>query len=135
VSADHAAALGEALLHLYQAKAESLQQRVNDLIRGEGSTVAVAESRIELHAMDQALDQLGWDTGKHDGPVELTAAPAVLRQATTAAIDDAGERLSGLCTALVRGEATPAEVSTQLEAVRGLLKLLDEAARRTSVCS
>jgi hypothetical protein len=43
------------------------------------------------------------------------------------AIDDAGERLSGLCTALLQGEATIADVTAQLESVRGLLDLLRAA--------
>jgi hypothetical protein len=58
------------------------------------------------------------------GTVELTAGRAALREATLVAIDDAGERLSGLCTALLRGEASPPEVSAQLEELRGLLELL-----------
>jgi len=127
VSAGHAAALVEALLHLYQAKAESLQQRVNDLIRGEGSAGPVIETRNQLHALDQALEHLGWDAESTDGPVEVTASAGVLREATMVAIDDAGERLSGLCTALLRSEATIADVNAQVESVRGLLKLLDEA--------
>jgi hypothetical protein len=127
VPADHAAALAEALLHLYQAKAESLRQRVNDLIRGEGSAEAVAQSRSELQALDQAIEQLGWDAGARDGDLDVTAERAVLREATMVAIDDAGERLSGLCTALLRGEAAPAEVSGQVDAVGGLLELLHAA--------
>ena len=124
--ASDAEALGEALLHLYQAKAESLQHRVNDLIRGDGTATAVAESRGDLHALDQALDQLGWGAGPRDGPVEVTAARAVLSEATKVAIDDASERLSGRCTAMLRGEASLPEVSGDVEVVSGLLELLRE---------
>jgi hypothetical protein len=127
VPADHAAALAEALLHLYQAKAESLQQRVNALIQAEGSADAVAESRNALHALDDALEQLGWEAGRNDGPVEVTAARAVLQEATMVAIDDAGERLSSLCTALLQREAPVAEVHAQVDALRGLLDLLRAA--------
>ena len=97
MSADHAAALAEALLHLQEAKAEA---------------------------------------------VELTAAREVLQEAITVAMDDAGERLSTLCTALLRGHGSIAEVSSQLEALRGLVELLrevtgepDPLAKRTSVCT
>lgn len=117
----------EALLHLYQAKAESLQRRVNDLIRGDGAAEAIAQSRNELQALEGALEQLGWDAGARAGVVDVTAASGVLREATKVAIDDAGERLSGLCTAMLHGEASPAEVSGQVDAVRGLLELLREA--------
>jgi hypothetical protein len=58
------------------------------------------------------------------GAVELTGSRAVLHEATLVAIDDAGERLSGLCTSLLRGEASPDDVSAQLEALRDLLDLL-----------
>lgn len=126
VPADDAGALGEALLHLYQAKAESLQHRVNDLIKGEGSATAVAESRSDLQALDQALDQFGWGLGARDGPLEVTAPHAVLSEATKVAIDDASERLSGRCTALLRGEASLPEVSGEVEVVSGLLELLRE---------
>jgi hypothetical protein len=127
VPADHAAAVAEALLHLYQAKAESLQQRVNDLIRDEASPGSVIETRDQLQALDQALEYLGWDARSSDRAVEVTASRSVLREATMVAIDDAGERLSGICTALVRGEATIADVNAQLESVRGLLDLLRAA--------
>jgi hypothetical protein len=48
----------------------------------------------------------------------------VLREAILAATDDAGERLSSLCTALVRGEASAADLRAQLQALEGLLELL-----------
>jgi hypothetical protein len=42
------------------------------------------------------------------------------------AIDEAGERLSRLCTALLRGEGSRAEAIAQATAVRSLLDLLGE---------
>jgi hypothetical protein len=48
----------------------------------------------------------------------------VLREATLVAIDDAGERLSRLCTSLLRGEATAGDVRAELDALQGLLDLL-----------
>jgi hypothetical protein len=64
------------------------------------------------------------DLARRGDAVEVTGGRAVLRQATLVAIDDAGERLSGLCTSLLRGEASAAEVRAELEALRGLLDLL-----------
>jgi hypothetical protein len=64
------------------------------------------------------------DVVPQGGAVELTGARAVLHQATLVAVDDAGDRLSGLCTALLRGEASAAEVRDQVDALRGLLDLL-----------
>jgi hypothetical protein len=58
--------------------------------------------------------------------VDLSGTRAVLREATLVAIDDAAERLSRLCTALLRGEGSPAEAIAQAASVRGLLDLLDE---------
>ncbi|HEV2875241.1 MAG TPA: hypothetical protein VGW14_08835 [Thermoleophilaceae bacterium] len=61
-----------------------------------------------------------------EGVVEVTGAHAVLREATLVAIDEAGERLSRLCTALLRGEGSRADAIAQATAVRGLLDLLGE---------
>jgi hypothetical protein len=61
-----------------------------------------------------------------EGVVEVTGASTVLREATLVAIDEAGERLSRLCTALLRGEGSRAEAISQATAVRGLLDLLGE---------
>ncbi len=126
MSADQAVALGEALLHLYQAKAESLQCRVNDLLEARGSAATVAESRRELRAVDQTLDQLGWEAGERNGPVEVTATRALLREAVAAAIDEAGNQLSAQCTALLRGDGSAAAVDAGIEGLRALLKLLRE---------
>jgi hypothetical protein len=74
--------------------------------------------------------------------VEVTGLRPLLREATLVAIDEAGERLSRLCTSLLRGQGSPAEAMAQVESVRGLLELLGEVspapgslAKRTSVCT
>jgi hypothetical protein len=126
VPADHGPALVEALLHLYQAKAEALHQRTNDLIRGEGSTELLLRTRNELYALDQAIERFGWDPGASVGPAEVTADRAVMDEAIRVAIDDAGERISVLCTSLLRGEGSLPEVRSQLEALASLLELLRE---------
>jgi hypothetical protein len=126
VPEDHAPGLVDALLHLYQAKAELLHQRANELIRGEGSADALARARQELGALDQTLEQLGWDPGAARRPVEVTADGSVLREATVVAIDEAGEQLSAHCTALLRGEGPATAIEAQIEALRALLQLLRE---------
>jgi hypothetical protein len=126
VPAAHVPGLVEALLHLYQAKAESLQHRTNDLIRGEGSADALVRARDELRSLDEAIEQLGWDPGASGRRGQVRAGRAVLREATLATIDDAGERLNGLCSALVRGEGSVADLRAQLRALEGLLELLRE---------
>jgi hypothetical protein len=103
VPADDAGALGEALSHLREARAESLQPG-------------------ELDALDEALDQL--EAGS--GPLEVTAPRPLLSEAAKVAIDEASDRLSLQATAMLRGEASPAEVTSELEAVRRLLELLNE---------
>lgn len=127
MSAEDAAALVEALLHLYQAKAESLHERANDLIRGEGSADSLLRTREQLRSLDQAITQLGWDPGAPTRPVDVTAARAVLREGILVAIDEAGEQVSGRCTALLRGEGSAKEVATQIDTLRGLLELLHQA--------
>jgi hypothetical protein len=64
--------------------------------------------------------------GPDEGLVEVTGAAAVLREATLVAVDEAAERLSRLCTALLRGEGSRAEAIAQVKAVSGLLDLLGE---------
>jgi hypothetical protein len=61
-----------------------------------------------------------------EGLVEVTGASALLREATLVAIDEAGERLSRVCTALLRGEGSRAEAIAHVDAVRDLLQLLRE---------
>jgi hypothetical protein len=127
VSADQAAGLLDALLHLYQVKAESLQQTTDDLIRRDGSSEAVLRARAELRALDHAIDQLGWERGGPNRAVEITAERTQLREAVAAAIDEAGTRLSAECTALLRGEGSAASIDAGIEGLQGLLKLLREA--------
>jgi hypothetical protein len=127
VPADHAAGLVDSLLHLYQAKAESLHQRANELIRGEASAQQLRAARDELGSLDQAMEQLGWDPRRPDRPVDVTAERSVLREAVLVAIDETGDRLSEHCTALLRGEGSTAAVGAGLERLRGLMELLGEA--------
>lgn len=127
IPADQAAGLVDALLHLYQAKAESLQQTTNDLIRRDGSSEAVLRAREELRAIDQAIDQLGWDPGPRNQVVEITAERAPLREAVAAAIDEAGMQLSRHCTALLRGEGPAAAIDAGIEELRALLNLLRDS--------
>jgi hypothetical protein len=117
----------EALLHLYQAKAEALHQRANDLIRGDGSPEALLRTRNELRALDRAIEPFGWNPAASERPAEVTAGRAVMGEAIRVAIDDAGERLSELCTSLLRGEGSLTELRSQFEALGGLLELLREA--------
>jgi hypothetical protein len=130
VPADQAAGVVDALLHLYQANAESLHQRANNLIRGEASPEALQGARDELRALEDAIDQLGWDRRTPEGPAEVTAERAVLRQAVLAAIDQAGDQLSERCTALLRGEGSTGAIGTQIERLQGLMELLREAEAR-----
>jgi hypothetical protein len=127
VPAEHTAGLVDSLLHLYQAKAESLHQRANDLIRGESSAEAVRVTRDELGSLDRAIEQLGWEPRGSDAPVEVTAERSVLREAVLVAIDEAGDQLSEHCTALLRGEGSAAAIGDGIEGLRGLLGLLREA--------
>jgi hypothetical protein len=121
-----AAGIADALLHLYQAKAESLHQRAGELIRAEASPEALRGARDQIRAIDRAIDQLGWDSRRTDRPVEVTAERAVLREAVVAAIDEAGDRLSAHCTALLRDEGSTAAIDAGIENLRGLLELLRE---------
>jgi hypothetical protein len=83
---------------------------------------ALGEALLHMHRAD-AVRQ---DPVAGGDEVELTGAAQVLREATLVAIDEAGERLSRLCTALLRGEGSRAEAIAQAAAVRGLLDLLDD---------
>jgi hypothetical protein len=86
--------------------------------------------RVSTHQADALADALTHlraakaEVVRQGDTVEVTSERTVLREATLVAIDDAGERLSRLCTSLLRGEATTAEVRAELEALRGLLDLL-----------
>lgn len=116
----------DALLHLYQAKTESLQQSTIDLIQSDASPETVLQTRAELRALDQAIDQLGWDPGGPKRAVEVTAERAPLREAVAVAIDEAGTQLSARCTALLRGEGSAAAIDGGIEELRALLGLLRE---------
>ena len=81
---------------------------------------ALGEALLHMHRADAVRQRLvpGEDV------VEVTGAAELLREATLVAIDEAGERLSRLCTALLRGEASRADAIAQATAVRRLLDLL-----------
>jgi hypothetical protein len=98
------------------------------LIHGEGSAKRLIEARDELRLLEEAIEQLGWAPASRDSPVEVTAEQLVLREGILGAIDEAGERLSAECTALLRGGSSLAAVDAQVEGVQGLLKLLRQVA-------
>lgn len=85
---------------------------------------ALGEALLHMHRADAVR--------QHPLPgedvVDVTGASAVLREATLVAIDEAAERLSRLCTSLLRGEGSRAEAIAQATAVRGLLDLLGQDA-------
>jgi hypothetical protein len=83
---------------------------------------ALGEALLHMHRADAVRQR----PVPGEDVVEVTATPAVLREATLVAIDEAGERLSRLCTALLRGEGSPAKAIAQANAVRGLLDLLED---------
>jgi hypothetical protein len=83
---------------------------------------ALDEALLHMHRADAVRQR----PVPGEGLVEVTGASAVLREATLVAIDEAGERLSRLCTALLRGEGSRAEAIAQATAVRALLDLLGE---------
>jgi hypothetical protein len=86
--------------------------------------------RVSTHQADALADALTHlraakaEVVRQGDTVEVTSERAVLHEATLVAIDEAGERLSRMCTSLLRGEATTAEVRAELESLRGLLDLL-----------
>ena len=86
--------------------------------------------RVSTHQADALADALTHlrsakaEVVRRGDTVEVTTERAVLREATLVAIDDAGERLSRLCTSLLRQETTAADVRAELDALRGLLDLL-----------
>ena len=83
---------------------------------------ALGEALLHMHRADAVRQR----PLSGEDAVEVTGTSALLREATLVAIDEAGERLSRLCTALLRGEGSRAEAVAQVGAVRGLLDLLGE---------
>ena len=87
-------------------------------------------SAAQAAALGEALQHMHRaDSVRHrpvpgEDVVAVTGAASVLREATLVAIDEAAERLSRLCTALLRGEGSRADAIAQATAVRGLLDLL-----------
>ncbi|MEA2333462.1 MAG: hypothetical protein QOH58_3600 [Thermoleophilaceae bacterium] len=81
-------------------------------------------------ARAQALAALARDLGAAPGePVRLTAPGNLLRELLLVAVDEAGEALSGLCTALLRGDGSAAAVRAGVADLSGLLDLLDTVER------
>jgi hypothetical protein len=83
---------------------------------------ALGEALLHMHRADAVRQR----PVPGEDVVDVTGAAAVLREATLVAIDEAAERLSRLCTELLRGEGSRAEAIAQATAVRGLLDLLDQ---------
>jgi hypothetical protein len=85
---------------------------------------ALGEALLHMHRADAVRQR----PVPGDDVVEVTGASELLREATLVAIDEAGERLSRLCTALLRGEGSRADAIAQATTVRRLLDLLGEDA-------
>jgi hypothetical protein len=83
---------------------------------------ALGEALLHMHQADAVRQR----PVPGEDSVELTGARAVLREATLVAIDEAGELLSRLCTALLRGEGSRAEAIAQAGVVAAFLDLLGE---------
>jgi hypothetical protein len=83
---------------------------------------ALREALLHMHRADAVRQR----PVPGEGVVAVTGPSEVLREATLVAIDEAGEHLSRLCTALLRGEGSRAEAIAQAVAVLGLLDLLGE---------
>jgi hypothetical protein len=83
---------------------------------------ALSEALLHMHRADSVRQR----PVSGEGVVEVTGTPTELREAALVAIDEAAERLSRLCTALLRGEGSGAEAIAQATAVRDLLDLLGE---------
>jgi hypothetical protein len=83
---------------------------------------ALGEALLHMHRADAVRQR----PVPGEDVVEVTGTPAVIREATLVAIEEAAERLSRLCTALLRGKGSRADAIAQATAVRGLLGLLGE---------
>jgi hypothetical protein len=83
---------------------------------------ALGEALLHMHRADAVRQR----PVPGEDVVDMAGPSALLREATLVAIDEAAERLSRLCTALLRGEGSRGEAVAQATAVRGLLELLGE---------
>lgn len=87
-----------------------------------GQAAALGEALLHMHQADAVRQR----PVPGEDVVELTGTRALLREATLVAIDEAGDLLSRLCTALLRGEGSRAEAVAQAGVVAALLDLLGE---------
>jgi hypothetical protein len=127
--------IGETVLLLYQATAESLQLSLRAHSRGRGSLEEVGAHRARLAELDELAASLGRRTGRPGPPAAtpsgsrwLSAPAELLHDAFYGALIDAGERLSTTVDRAWRGELPLEriqEAAAEVLALHRLLRLLE----------
>jgi len=130
--------IGETVLLLYQATAESLQLSLRAHSEGRGSLEEVGAHRARLAELDDLAGSLGRRTGSPgaraataSGSRRLSAPAELLHDAFYGALIDAGERLSTTVDRAWRGELPLERVQEAAAEVLALHRLLGLLELRT----
>ena len=130
VPAKLVARVGETVLLLYGATAESLHLALRPRAGPRAEPGELARHRARLAELDELLGALGWPDAPAGQPVSVSAPRELLHDALYGTLIDAGERLAAISERCWRGELPPArlrEAAEEVLAVDALLRELDGA--------
>jgi hypothetical protein len=122
IPADHVAGVTETLLGLYGARAEALGAAALAFLDGSDELAELEHARGELHALENALADVGWPRAPGGDPVELVGPARILREVVRAALLDAAD---GVVETIGRYEAGREELPAVRVAVEAVAALFE----------
>ena len=130
VPAAHRDDLRTQAISLYSIKAEAVHVAVNDFLGARETTDRVLAHRAELTAIDQLIEQLGWEVQRPARAVNVTGDAGLIAELVVAALhvaaSDLVETVESQDTALIVAD-TPATLRRAL-GLHALLRAAHTAA-------
>jgi hypothetical protein len=123
VPAQQVTAVLEALLTLYEVKAEALSFATTDYQKEPRTLPALQERQRELADVEAMIGRIGWEPRERLGGAELAGSPALVREALLGALVHAAEAASAACHVYESGAAELESIRTALDDAGRLLDL------------
>ena len=118
VPAEHAAAVADALLAVYSARAYALAEYAE-----RPDAQKLQDCRAALGDAEEALEAFGWDRQPRFAAAELTGTAALVGEVLACAVVDAGQAFGAMFGDYGRGEASLPAVEAAGTRVGALLRL------------
>jgi hypothetical protein len=123
VPAREITAVLEALITLYEVKAEALSFAAIDYLNDPPTLPALQERQRELAAIEEMIGEIGWDPRERLGAAEIAGPPGLVREALLGALIHAAEGLPEACHRYEAGGAELGDIRAALDCACRLLDL------------